>query len=159
MSAPPRPLLEIHPHADCGDLDLAWIGRAAAAALPHSLALRGPHDAPLGELDEIEISLVSDETIARVHDEFMGDPDPTDVITFQHGEILLSVDTARREGPAHGNSPEEETLLYIVHGLLHLNGHTDLREPDRTEMHRGQEAILARVTGRTGPDASPSSAS
>ncbi len=155
MSVPARPLVEIHPHTDCGDLDLAWIGRAAASALPHCLAARGYHDAPLGELDEVEVSLVSDETIAQVHGEFMDDPEPTDVITFQHGEILVSVDTARREGPVHGNSTEEETLLYIVHGLLHLNGHTDLREPDRTAMHREQDAILARVSGRPVPGPPP----
>lgn len=155
MSTPVRPLVEIHPHTACEDLDLAWIEQAAASALPHCLAARGPHDAPLGELDEIEISLVSDETIAQVHGEFMDDPDPTDVITFQHGEILVSVDTARREGAAHGNSSEEETLLYIIHGLLHLNGHTDLREPDRTAMHREQETILARVSGRPAPDTPP----
>ena len=57
----------------------------------------------------------------------------------------MSLDTARREGPGHGNSPEDETLLYIIHGLLHLNGHTDLREPDRTVMHLAQEAILELV--------------
>jgi probable rRNA maturation factor len=67
------------------------------------------------------------------------------VITFHHGEILVSLDTARREGPGHGNTPADETLLYIIHGLLHLNGHTDLREPDRTVMHLVQETILDRV--------------
>ena len=75
----------------------------AADALALCLASRGPGDAPLGELGEIEVSLVSDEDIARVHGEFMDDPTPTDVITFQHGEILVSLDTARREavgGPA-----------------------------------------------------------
>ena len=89
--------------------------------------------------------MIYDAVIAGVHGEFMDDPTPTDVITFHHGEILVSLDTARREGPTHGNSAAEETLLYIIHGLLHLNGHTDLREPDRTAMHREQETILDRV--------------
>mgnify|MGYP000911879766 CR=1 FL=1 len=151
MSAPAHPAISLHPHADCDGIDLERLEGQTRAALPHCLASPGPEDAPLPGLDEIEVSLVSDEAIAQVHGEFMDDPDPTDVITFQHGEILVSVDTARREGPLHGNSPEEETLLYIVHGLLHLNGHTDLREPDRTAMHRRQEAILARVLGRSEP--------
>ena len=33
-------------------------------------------------------------------------------------------------------------LLYIIHGLLHLNGHTDLSEPERSQMHAEQERIL-----------------
>ena len=103
----------------------------------------------------MEVSIVDDATIADVHGEFMDDPTPTDVITFHHGEILVSIDTARREGPGHGNTAADETLLYIIHGLLHLNGHTDLREPDRTAMHRAQEAILDRVRR---PLAAPSSA-
>lgn len=149
------PQLEFYLHTEDEDLDLAWLERTALTALPLCLARKGPHDAPLGELPLVEISLVSDEVIGQVHDEFLGDPDPTDVITFPHGEILLSVDTARREGPVHGNTVEVETLLYIIHGLLHLNGHTDLQEPDRTNMHRDQDAILAQVTGRTALDAPP----
>jgi len=75
----------------------------------------------------------------------MDDPTPTDVITFHHGEILISLDTARREAPAHGHTVAEETLLYLIHGLLHLSGHTDLHEPDRSAMHREQEDILRQI--------------
>ena len=45
-------------------------------------------------LREIEVAIVSDRVIARVHQEFMGIPGPTDVITFEHGEIVMSADTA-----------------------------------------------------------------
>ncbi len=139
------PLVEIFPHADCAGISPKWLAEQLLAALPFCLASRGGETPVLSELRDVEISLVDDATIARIHGEFMGDPTTTDVITFHHGEILVSVDTARREGPGHGNTPEEETLLYIIHGLLHLNGHSDLREPDRTEMHLAQEAILDRL--------------
>jgi probable rRNA maturation factor len=142
------PVVALYPHVDCPDLDLARLEQRANLAMPACLAGPGGEDPVLPGCEEIEVSLVSDETIAGVHAEFMDDPTPTDVITFHHGEILVSVDTARREGPGHGNAAEEETLLYIIHGLLHLNGHTDLREPDRTVMHRLQERILGAVLGR-----------
>lgn len=142
-AAPPR--VEIYSHADDGDIPLDRLALAAQAALPWCLERPGGEEAVLGGLVEVEVSLVDDATISEVHGEFMDDPTPTDVITFHHGEILVSLDTARREGPAHGNSTADETLLYIIHGLLHLNGHTDLRDPDRTAMHREQEAILDRV--------------
>ena len=59
-----------------------------------------------------------------------------------HDALSARIDTARREAPAHGHGVEEEALLYLIHGLLHLNGYIDLKEPDRTEMHRVQEEIL-----------------
>ena len=152
MTLPVRNTIAIYPHAECGDLDLVWLEEQARAALPVCLASHGSEEVLLGGLDEIEVSLVTDEAIAVVHGEFMDDPTPTDVITFHHGEILVSLETARREGPGHGNSVAEETLLYIIHGLLHLNGHTDLQEPDRTAMQRVQESILARLLRRPTPD-------
>jgi probable rRNA maturation factor len=145
MSHAGAPEVEIFPHADCAGIALDLLASKVLAALPFCLDSRGGEEPVLPELTEVEVSLVDDETIARVHGEFMDDPTPTDVITFHHGEILVSVDTARREGPGHGNTPADETLLYIIHGLLHLNGHTDLREPDRTAMHQAQESILDRV--------------
>jgi probable rRNA maturation factor len=145
------PVVVVYPHVECPDLDLGRLEQRANRAVPDCLAEPGGEDPVLPDGGEIEVSLVSDEAIAAVHGEFMDDPTPTDVITFHHGEILVSVDTARREGPGHGNAAEEETLLYIIHGLLHLNGHTDLREPDRTVMHRLQERILAAVLEREAP--------
>lgn len=145
MSEAALPRVEIYSHTDDGDIPLDRLARAANAALPWCLERPGGEEAVLGGLSEVEVSLVDDATIAGVHGEFMDDPTPTDVITFHHGEILVSLDTARREGPAHGNSATEETLLYIIHGLLHLNGHNDLRDPDRTAMHCEQEAVLDRV--------------
>lgn len=142
------PVVALYLHADCPDFDLERLERRANLAVAPCLAHPGGEPAVLPDCGEIEVSLISDEAIAGIHGEFMDDPTPTDVITFHHGEILVSVETAGREGPGHGNVAEEETLLYIIHGLLHLNGHTDLKEPDRTVMHRLQEQILAGVLGR-----------
>lgn len=108
-----------------------------------SLSAAGlPEPSVLTSLSEIEISLISDEEIAQVHAEFMDDPDPTDVITFHHGEILISVETAARYAPAHSNSLERELRTYILHGLLHLHGYSDTSEPSATQMHRVQEELL-----------------
>lgn len=143
------PECEIYDHSDCPAAVVGWIEERVTAALAAVLAVSGSdEEAILDQLECIEISLVTDEAIAAVHGEFMEDPTPTDVITFHHGEILVSVDTARREAPAHGHIHEEELLLYIVHGLLHLNGYDDMTPPARDRMHRRQEEILRQlVTG------------
>ncbi|MEQ1840350.1 MAG: rRNA maturation RNase YbeY [Verrucomicrobiales bacterium] len=139
------PGIEIYPHADCPDLSLAVLRKQTMEALPLCLACPGTEAPLLRDLDEVEINLTSDETIATVHGEFMDDPTPTDVITFHHGEIFVSVETAEREARTHGNSVAEEVLLYIIHGLLHLNGHTDLAELERDQMTREQERILRNI--------------
>jgi len=102
-------------------------------------------EAPLGNLDQIEVALVDDETIARVHAEFMNDPAPTDVITFDHGEIVISVETGARQAEEHREPLERELLRYLVHGLLHLAGHEDGEEEARAKMIAEQERIVARL--------------
>mgnify|MGYP000738786712 CR=1 FL=1 len=74
---------------------LPWLRRAVKAAVPGCLAQgKEREDAVLATLEEVEITFVDDAEIARVHGEFLDDPTPTDVITFHHGEILISADTA-----------------------------------------------------------------
>lgn len=137
----PIPVIEIFDHTESSVVRLDWLTEKATLAVPKCLASTGSEPPVLPELRGVEISLVDDKTISQVHADFLDDPTPTDVITFHHGEILISTDTAQREGPANGNSTEEELLLYLIHGLLHLNGHTDLVEPDCETMHAIQNEI------------------
>ena len=99
----------------------------------------------LGELDEIGIVLVSDGRIAALHDEFMSDPTPTDVITFLHGEVVISAETARREARRRKLPIPEEIARYAVHGLLHLAGWSDLDATAAAKMRSVQEKILRRA--------------
>ena len=95
----------------------------------------------------IEVNFVDDEVIGRVHGEFFDDPTPTDVITFpygEHGEVMISVETARRQGLEFGREFEAEIALYVIHGVLHLAGYEDVAEVDRTEMEQVQERLLVR---------------
>lgn len=101
--------------------------------------------AVLGGLDEITVVLVADRRIAALHGEFMGDPSPTDVITFQHGEIVVSAETARREATRRGLEIPEEIARYVVHGLLHLGGWSDTAPGAASDMRVMQEKILRRA--------------
>ena len=115
---------------------LPWLRRFAEAAW-------GPCDVttatPLA--DEVEVTIVSDKTIAQVHLDFMGLPEATDVITFHHGEIVASAETAQARGAELGHSVEAELGLYIVHGLLHLKGFDDTSAREAARMHRVQHRI------------------
>jgi probable rRNA maturation factor len=94
-------------------------------------------------LEEVEVALVSDKRITEIHRRFMNDPAPTDVITFQHGEIVISVETAKSQAREFGTSLDHELRLYIVHGLLHLHGFEDKTAAGAAEMKRVQEKIVA----------------
>lgn len=92
---------------------------------------------------EIEITLLGEAAISKVHGEFLDDPTPTDVITFEHGEILIGVPIAAANAKKFGHPMLHEIALCAIHGLLHLLGYDDLTESERVIMHRRQDAILA----------------
>ena len=123
-------------------VNLAWLRRFAAVALEKC----APHSADRGfalmHLPEIEVALVSDRVIARVHREFMGIPGATDVITFAHGEIVISTQTAQLYAQEYRHPLAHELALYTVHGLLHLNGYEDATPRAAARMHRTQDRIL-----------------
>jgi probable rRNA maturation factor len=100
---------------------------------------------PILDLDEIEVTLVGDSVISEVHREFMSIDEPTDVITFDHGEILISTETATTQAAENQNSPEKETATYIIHGLLHLAGYADKAPEEFAEMAALQQGILDKI--------------
>lgn len=155
------PKLRIYNRQKAHAIPLPWLRAVGRAALPGCFEVLKSPEAPLPSLPEIEVSIVSDDEIARVHGDFLDDPTPTDVITFHHGEILISADTALRQGAEHGQSFENEVALYLVHGLMHLGGWDDHEEAEAAEMARWQEIVLKRaldaVAGKNDPGAQSSS--
>lgn len=139
------PEFSLYDHQQQLALDLPRLSTLAEAAWPLVIAVPGPEEPVLPDLMEVEVSFITDDAIAKVHGEFLDDPTPTDVITFAHGEILISTETAIRQAADHGMSPERELALYLIHGLLHLNGHEDESETGFAIMKRLQEGILDQV--------------
>ena len=101
---------------------------------------RKPTD--LDKLHEVFVWLISDRRMALLHRKFMHQTGPTDVLTFQHGEIFISVETAKRHARAFGNSLTSELCLYIAHGLLHLQGFDDRTQAAARKMEAMQKNIL-----------------
>lgn len=131
--------------------DLPWLRRLAPIALEECLPECADACHALRALPEIEVTIVSDRTIACVHEQFMGIAGPTDVITFDHGEIVIGAETAVAQARDYGQTLEHELALYLIHGLLHLNGHDDQRADQRRRMHQVQARVmkscLARLAG------------
>ena len=82
---------------------------------------------------ELSIVLVSDAQIKRLNKLYRNKDKPTDVLSFPIGEkvedwlilgdIVISVDTAKRQAQELGHSLEEELKRLLVHGLVHLLGY------------------------------------
>jgi probable rRNA maturation factor len=124
-------------------IDLKKFGQKALG-----LCLRLPRrkKTDLVQLREVSILIVSDRKIASLHRQFMNESGPTDVITFQHGEIFVSAESARRNARRFGNALARELRLDVVHGLLHLHGFDDSNEASARKMRIVQRKILARAS-------------
>lgn len=139
---------------------LTAIEEAAPEAVRLAIGRATRADTPLALLGTIEVALVDDATIDRVHRDFMNVEGATDVITFHHGEIVISAETALRHAIEYGEPPAREILRCFVHGLLHLAGHDDLDPHSRAEMEAAQEAVIAtlwneRLASRLAPGTPP----
>ncbi|MCA9102470.1 MAG: rRNA maturation RNase YbeY [Planctomycetales bacterium] len=104
----------------------------------------------------VSVALVDDGTIAELHERFLDVDGATDVLSFGlertdtrlEGEIVVSTDTAAREAASYaevapGWSPDDEVLLYVVHGILHLVGYDDLDETAARQMRDAEKRHLA----------------
>jgi probable rRNA maturation factor len=61
------------------------------------------------------------------------------------GEIIISYPQATKQAPDHRNSIEEELLLLIVHGILHLLGYDHENTGDARIMRKREQDIINRI--------------
>jgi probable rRNA maturation factor len=120
----------------------------AKRAVRLCIKIRRKKRTELMRLEEIFVWLISDRRMARLHRQFLGQTGPTDVLTFQHGEIFISVEMAKRQARMLGNSLMRELQLYVVHGFLHLHEFDDRTPSGARRMKRMQEKILSHVPSR-----------
>jgi len=118
----------------------------AAKAVAFCLHVPRKQNTDLEQLSEVSVLIVSDRRMASLHRRFMHESGPTDVITFQHGEIFISAEMARRNARQFGNPLNRELRLYVVHGLLHLRGFDDRDQAAARQMRTVQRKILAKAT-------------
>ena len=123
-------------------MNLSALHKSAEQALRLVEGLRRKTRTPLRSLDEISVLIISDKRMAQLHKRFMNVAGPTDVITFDHGEIFISADTAQRNAGRFGVTLQREIELYLIHGLLHLAGFDDRRATDARKMEKTQQRIL-----------------
>jgi probable rRNA maturation factor len=142
-------------------------GRALVGVAKQLVAAAGQPDATLS------LTLVNDRAIQQLNREHRGADRPTDVLSFpllddaaangaRHangalgqpermlGDVVISVETARRQAAGYDAPLQAEIYRLLIHGLLHLLGHDHHEAGERRTM-RAQERRLAAAIGLPWP--------
>jgi probable rRNA maturation factor len=98
------------------------------------------------EAAELSISFVDEAEMSALHRDFLGEPGPTDVLSFPLdeadddvrvlGDVVIAPSVAAANRP---NDLQSELRLLLVHGILHLLGYDHEADADRADMWARQE--------------------
>ena len=101
-------------------------------------------------VNEVAFVLLSDDALLEFNRRYLQHDDYTDVITFDgqtgtgvSGDVLMSHDRIRENAKAFGVSTQHELRRVMVHGLLHLLGHTDRTKAQKAAMRALEDKYLA----------------
>lgn len=110
---------------------------------------------------EVTITLADDHAIHQLNRQYRQIDRPTDVLSFALtegeefplpslapqllGDIIISLETAKRQATEYQHSCQRELAFLVVHGMLHLLGYDHQSEPDRRLMRAHEDAIMRRV--------------
>jgi probable rRNA maturation factor len=124
--------------------------RALKSAMRKLLASVDQRDAA------ISVTLVDDASIRTLNREHRGKDKPTDVLSFplepepfSHerllGDIVISIDTARRQAADYDAPLQRELERLMIHGLLHVLGHDHMEPGERARMEAEERRLAAAI--------------
>jgi rRNA maturation RNase YbeY len=129
-------------------LDRRFLGQIARALLRDLLER---------ENFELGLNLVGAGEMTRINESFLRHEGPADVITFDYaepnsaflrGEIFICADVALEYARRFRTSWQMETVRYLVHGVLHLEGFDDTTPDQRRAMKLRENKLLKELSRR-----------
>ena len=149
-------MLQLDVNDETGTIDEA-VEKLVSDLLAHAAQEEGF----LGET-EVSVTFMGDEEIRHVNAEYRGIDKPTDVISFALeemtegevaiiaeqdmptilGDIIISVDTAKRQAVEYEHSINREIGFLALHGFLHLLGYDHMTTEEEAKMFGRQKEIL-----------------
>jgi len=97
---------------------------------------------------ELSIALVSDREIRALNRRWRNKDKPTDVLAFPLeepralGDVVISLDTARRQAREGGWSLAVELRRLLAHGILHCRGYDHQTAADARRMAAAERRLL-----------------
>ncbi|MCX5692846.1 MAG: rRNA maturation RNase YbeY [Candidatus Omnitrophica bacterium] len=116
----------------------------------------------MGENDaELSLVLVNDTYIRNLNWKYRGNDSATDVLAFPMrdsrrlsgvilGDVVISVETAKREAKKRKKDLQDELDLYFVHGILHLLGYDDEKIRKRKKMKQKEKELMESLCSSRG---------
>ena len=107
---------------------------------------------------DVTIFIGSDQQIKNLNKQFRGLDEPTDVLSFDSGEIdpdtgnqilgdiAISYDSAERQSVEAGHPLLNEIILLLTHSILHLSGYDHVTPEEKKVMWNEQQKILDRLS-------------
>jgi probable rRNA maturation factor len=137
------------------DTDIAGIDADALNAL----AQRALAAESVGVPAELSVVLSDDGTVRDLNRRYRDTDAATDVLSFAQsegdvfarpdetearmlGDVIISVDTARRQAVEYDVSLHDEVAHLLVHGILHILGYDHEAPADAQNMRTHEDAIL-----------------
>lgn len=103
-------------------------------------------------IGEVTFVLMTDKALLDYNKRYLEHDTYTDVITFDlqtgtgiSGDVLMSYDRIKENAATFGVPVQNELHRVMVHGLLHLLGHTDKSEAKRKAMRTEEDKYLAKL--------------
>jgi rRNA maturation RNase YbeY len=106
----------------------------------------------------VHLTLLGDEAMTELNLQTFGKNRTTNVISFPLGgvpgdpsallgDVIVSVETARREAEKAGYSLEKRLAQLIIHGFLHILGyeHVNVTVAERRRMQRAEAKVYGQV--------------
>ena len=97
---------------------------------------------------ELSIVFVGAQRMRSINKKYLGHDYVTEVITFNLdgvAEIIICPSVASQNAKMHGASLQNEILLYVIHGLLHLAGYDDHAPADLKRMRLKEKQLLGKL--------------
>lgn len=100
---------------------------------------------------QINLLLIDDARMIRLHQQHMNLPTTTDVLSFDlrdepdepmQADLAICLDEAKRQAERRGHEWKMEVLLYALHGMLHMLGYDDLTPTAYRKMHQREDELL-----------------
>lgn len=91
------------------------------------------------------ILLADNATVRRLNARHRGRDKPTNVLTFEPGDIILASGVVAAEAKRDGKRAGHHLAHLVIHGMLHLQGYDHDRAGDARAMEMRETRLLARL--------------
>jgi len=108
-------------------------------------------DLKLKKSVEFSLAFVSPVIIRQLNQKYRSVDKVTDVLSFPFddkemvGEVVICLSQAKKQAKMYKHSVEEEVVILLVHGLLHLFAFDHIKKKDADKMFPLQKKILKKL--------------